>query len=105
VGYDQRPTEGDSRLRDTREQHQQATDVRAPQSWLGLCRKTLYFGSLHQPLVRLAGFQGRFANGNGGNVKGKGEGMGENLEMFRSSQCLGLTQMWSTVYDRGAIEH
>ena len=33
VGDDPRPTEGDSRLRGTREPLQQATDVRAPRSW------------------------------------------------------------------------
>jgi len=78
----------------------------------GCAARPYILGAYISPLpVRLAGFQGPFrgANGerrgNGGNVKGKGEGMGENLEMFRSSQCLGLTQMWSTVYDRGAIEH
>ena len=35
VGDDQRPTEGDSRLRSTREPLQQATDVRAPRSGEG----------------------------------------------------------------------
>ena len=33
MGDDQRPTEGDSHLRGTREPVHQATDVRAPQSW------------------------------------------------------------------------
>jgi len=33
MGYDQHPTEGDSRMRGTREPLQQATDVRAPRSW------------------------------------------------------------------------
>jgi len=32
MGDDQRPTEGDSRLRGTREPDRQATDVRAPRS-------------------------------------------------------------------------
>jgi len=41
VGDDQRPTEGDSRLRGTRELLQQATDVRAPRSCCTVCANSL----------------------------------------------------------------
>ena len=39
MGDDQRPTEGDSRLRGTREPLQQTTDVRAPRSGGGAMQK------------------------------------------------------------------
>jgi len=46
VGDDQRPTEGDSRLRGTRELLQQATDVRAPRSCCTVCANSLMLAKL-----------------------------------------------------------
>jgi len=46
VGDDQRPTEGDSRLRGTRELLQRATDVRAPRSCCTVCANGLMLAKL-----------------------------------------------------------